>query len=54
MKRPPSKKQWIGLTAQSPRMYCVCETVNAARNAARNQYGLGVLVCRVCKLVVWR
>jgi|1185.fasta_scaffold1738837_1 hypothetical protein len=48
MKRWPAKKQWRGLTAQSPRMYCHCETVNAARNRP------GVLVCRVCRLVVWR
>lgn len=48
MKKPPAPKVWIGLTAQSPRIWCACETVNAARNRP------GVLVCRVCKLVVWR
>jgi hypothetical protein len=49
MKKPPSKKQWIGLTAQSPRMYCHCEKPQAV-----NVLWSWVLVCSLCKLVVWR
>jgi hypothetical protein len=52
MKRPPSKKQWIGLTAQSPRMYCLCQTPQAVYTSVHRL--LAVRFCQRCKLVVWR
>jgi hypothetical protein len=49
---PRYRKQRIGLTAQSPRMWCHCETPQAAYNMADSRHA--VRICLRCKLVVWR
>lgn len=50
MKQPWKK---IGLTNQSPRIFCHCDQPQPAKNSADGRCG-SVLVCLCCSLVVWR
>lgn len=52
MKKPRGKKRRIGLTAQSPRIFCRCFEPEGFRNHRRGKRA--VIVCVTCRMVVPR